>query len=237
MGGPIDLTAPNGVGNALGAYSYLADAVHNPKGAGLQTGVVYNVWIDIENRPFDVSGGAQNGGDLYSLYLGREGGATRTNLFQGLLSDRDAIAIDPVLGAPLPTLTHLFFCVNNQTTPQGANTLLLDDLFLSANGFNSSIPVPASSFEPGFRQRRFASRLFPTTRAQPLSPLTWSSTPNVHCGKTDLAHRRNLNASCDAISGWRRHGPHSFVQRQNRQWCGVALPNFGPVSAAAALPY
>ena len=95
-GGPIDLTAPNGVANALGEYSYVADAEHNPTGGGLQPGVVYKVWMDIENRPFDVADGVQNGGDLYSLYIQREGDAHRTNLFQGLLSDRDAVNIDPV---------------------------------------------------------------------------------------------------------------------------------------------
>ncbi len=148
-GGPIDLTAPNGVGNALGEYSYLADSEHNPTGEGLQTGVVYKVWMDVENRPFDVVAGVQNGGDLYSLYIQREGDATRTNLFQGLLSDRDAVNIDSVLGAPTPDLTELYFDVNNLVAPQGTNTVLLDDFFLSASGFNSGTPVPASSFVPG----------------------------------------------------------------------------------------
>src|SRR6185436_3424920 len=186
-GGPIDLTAPNGVGNALGEYSYVADSVNNPTGAGLQPGVVYKVWIDIENRPFDVVAGVQNGGDLYSLYIQREGDATRTSLVQGLLSDRDAINIDSVLGAPLPTLTHLYFCVNNQVNPQGTNTLLLDDFFLSSSGFNSSTPLPPSSFVPGAAPVDIRVTAFSYTAGATSFTLTWGA----QVGKTYTVEKRS----------------------------------------------
>ncbi|HEV8540873.1 MAG TPA: LamG domain-containing protein [Verrucomicrobiae bacterium] len=148
-GGPIDLTADNGVNNALGGYSYLADSGNNPNGNGLETGKVYNVWMDIQNLPFDVVAGVQNGGDLYSLSIQKEGDTARKTLFQGFLANRDAINIDTVLGAPTPNLTQLFFAANDLITPQGTNVVRFDDFFISGSGPNATVPVAASSFVPG----------------------------------------------------------------------------------------
>jgi hypothetical protein len=145
-GGPIDLRSPNGVGAAGGTYSYIADTVNNPTGAGLEPGKVYTVWMDVQNRPFDVVGGVQNGGDLYSLYLQKEGEPARVNLFESYLSDRDAVTCDAILGCPIPPLTHLFFCANDQVTPQGTNTVRFDDFFLSTDGYSATIPIVPSSF-------------------------------------------------------------------------------------------
>jgi hypothetical protein len=144
--GPIDLRANNGVNGANGMYSYVADAVNNPTGAGLEPGQIYNLWMDVENRPFDVVGTVQNGGDLYSVYLQKEGGPERINLFQNYVSDRDAVACDPILGCPIPPLTHLFLCSNDQVGNQATNGVRFDDFFLSAGGFNSTVPVVAGSF-------------------------------------------------------------------------------------------
>src|SRR2546423_709316 len=72
-GSTVDLLAHNGVG---AAYDSVPDA--------LQPGGVYRIWIDVENRPFDV-------GDLYTVYLQKEGDANRTALFQDYVSDRDAV--------------------------------------------------------------------------------------------------------------------------------------------------
>jgi len=131
--------------------------------------------MDIENRPFDVVDGAQNGGDLYSLYIQREGDAQRTNLFQGLVSDRDAVNIDPVLGAPTPNLTQLYFCVNNLVAPQGTNTVLMDDFFLSASGFNAGTPVAASSFVPGSAPAEIRLTAFTYNAGTTSLALTWSA--------------------------------------------------------------
>jgi len=133
-GATTDLLAHNGVGSA---YDLAADAV--------QPGNVYRVWIDAENRPFDVQGGVQNGGDIYSVHIQKEGDATRTTLFQNYVADRDAVNIDPFFGAPGTNLTHLFFSAIGAA--QGTNNVRFDDFYLSANGFNASTPVPASSFQ------------------------------------------------------------------------------------------
>jgi hypothetical protein len=184
-GGPINITANNGVNGTLGTYSFVDDTAHNPSGLGLATGKVYNFWMDIQNRPFDVVGGVQNGGDLYSLYMQKEGDPVRTLLFQDYLSDRDAVAIDPVLGAPGPTLTHLFFCANDQTAPQGTNTVLFDDFFLSANGILATTPVPASSFVPLAERPNITASVY--DRAAGSFTLTWTA----QAGQTYTVHKRS----------------------------------------------
>jgi hypothetical protein len=133
-GGTTDLLAHNGVG---AIYDAAVDAI--------QPGSVYRIWIDVENRPFDVQGGVQNGGDVYSVHIQKEGDAARTTLFQSYVADRDAVIIDPVFGAPGTNLTHLFFAAIGAT--QGTNNVRFDDFYLSSNGFNSTTPVPASSFQ------------------------------------------------------------------------------------------
>ena len=133
-GATTDLLAHNGVG-----------AIYDPAIDAVQPGNVYRIWIDVENRPFDVQGGVQNGGDIYSVHIQKEGDATRTTLFQNYVSDRDAVTIDPVFGAPGTNLTHLFFSAIGAA--QGTNNVLFDDFYLSASGFNSTTPVPASSFQ------------------------------------------------------------------------------------------
>ena len=107
--------------------------------------------MDIENRPFDVVAGVQNGGDLYSLHLQKAGEASRRTLFEGFRSDRDAVNIDVVLGAPGTALTHLFLCANNQVTAQATNKVRFDDFFLSRTGFNTTMPLPAGAFRSPVR--------------------------------------------------------------------------------------
>ncbi len=125
-GNTIDLQAHNGVG---AVYDVVSDVI--------QPGKIYNVWIDVENRAFDP-------GDLYSVFIQKEGDAARTTLFQDYISDRDGVNIDPFFGAPSTNLTHLF--ISSMGASQGITNILFDDFFLSANGYNNTVPVPASPF-------------------------------------------------------------------------------------------
>jgi len=133
-GATIDLLAHNGV---AAAYDPVADAI--------QPGSVYKVWIDVDNRPFNVVDGVQNGGDVYSVHIQKEGAASRTTLFQDYVSDRDAVNIDPALGAPGPNLTYVFLAALGAA--QGTN-VLFDDFYLSTGAFNSTTPVPPGTFVP-----------------------------------------------------------------------------------------
>ena len=166
-----NISARNGVG---GAYNVVPNAI--------EPGKVYNVWIDAENRPFDVVGGVQNGGDRYSVHIAEEGVATRTTLFTDYIADRDAINIDPALGAPGTNL--IYVALGALDAGQGVNRVLFDDFFLSANGFNSTVPVPAKSFAIPLR---IVSSAFDTASGFTFS---WNTIP----GKTYTINTKvNLN--------------------------------------------
>jgi hypothetical protein len=172
-GGPIDLTAANGPAASAGTpYSWIGDAVNNAAGAGLETGVVYNVWVDIENRSFDIVDGIQTGGDYYTVYLQKEGSATRLKLFENYISDRDGVAVDPVLGRAGPTLTHLYLAATDAIPTQGTNTIRLDDLYLSGNGFLATAPMAAGSFGLASEQLRISSAVF---TAANVFAITWGA--------------------------------------------------------------
>lgn len=128
-GASVDILARNGV--ATGNYDGQAPDA-------LQPGKWHRIWIDVDNKPFDVTDGVQNGGDRYSVHIQRDGAASRTTLFQDYLADRDAVTIDPALGAPTKDLTHVFLAVTS--TGQLNNRVLFDDFFLSVGAYNATVP-------------------------------------------------------------------------------------------------
>jgi len=150
---PIDLRAVNGpaaMGLTPSGYSYVSDAV-NGDPSGLAVGKVYTVWIDIQNLPSNVtggvgSGGTQNGGDLYSVWIQREDWPSRTNLFTGFVSGRDESSPDTHF-PQTETLGTLFLCANNLVQEQGTNMVRFDDFYITTSGIGSLIaPPPAHSF-------------------------------------------------------------------------------------------
>jgi hypothetical protein len=155
------VSARNGVGGAF-----------NPMPDVIEPGKVYNVWIDVENRSFDIVGGVQNGGDRFSVHLAEEGTPTRTTLFADFVADRDGVTIDPVLGAAGTNLVFVFLSALD--AGQGVNQVLFDDIYLSSNGFNSTVPVPARSFRVPIRM---SNGMFDASSNFSLS---WNSLP----GKT-----------------------------------------------------
>jgi hypothetical protein len=188
-GGPIDLMAPNGFGATASTYSYLADTVNNPSGAGLVPGTIYNVWMDVENRPYDIVGGVQNGGDRYSVHIQKQGNASRTTLFSNFLSDRDGVADGGVLGNAIEPLTHLYFVLDNQTT-QTTNKIRFDDFFLSRSGTRDTVPYAPGAFVPPLK---IIGADFPDLTGL---TLTWNSLP----GKSYTVQRKfDLNGSWETL--------------------------------------
>lgn len=116
--GELLIGARNGVGSAR---DFLPPA--------LETNRVYNLWIDIKNDPIDT-------GDLYTIYLQREGETNRTELFKDYIGDRDPAGAPPATGGgpTLPDLDKLF--VGNN----GANAVFFDDFYISKTGYNTSVP-------------------------------------------------------------------------------------------------
>ncbi|MBI2946027.1 MAG: hypothetical protein HYY23_00135 [Verrucomicrobia bacterium] len=118
--GELMVGAKNGVG---GTVDYLPPV--------LQPQHVYNFWIDIKNDPIAT-------GDIFSIYLQKEGDAQRTALFSNYVSNRDPAGGSAAsgLGATLPDLDKLF--VGNNAV----NSVFFDDFYLSKSGFNPSVPRP-----------------------------------------------------------------------------------------------
>jgi hypothetical protein len=113
----------NGVG---GAVEYPVDP--------LNTDAVYAVWIDLKNVPMTDPVSPY---DVFSVYIQKQGAATRTELFKDYLSDRDPVTPDPVLGMMAPDLDKLFVSGNNTTS-----SAWYDDFFISKSGYNATEPAP-----------------------------------------------------------------------------------------------
>jgi hypothetical protein len=122
----IAVQARNGIG-----------AAYDPAALMLDYGAVYNVWIDIQNDPIDT-------GDIYSVYIQKQGETARTLLFDKYISDRAPAGNDQALGPATPDLTSLF--VSAPAAAQGVNAIMFDDFYLSRGAFVSTVPVAPSSF-------------------------------------------------------------------------------------------
>ncbi len=100
----------------------------------LPTNVVYDVWIDIKNVAMNDPVSPY---DTFSVYLQKEGDASRTELFKDYFSDRDPLTPDPVLGGMAPDLDKLFISGNTTT-----DSAWFDDFYISKSGYNPSVPRP-----------------------------------------------------------------------------------------------
>lgn len=98
----------------------------------LPTNVVYSVWIDIENRSLT---DPVNPYDVFSVYLQKEGDASRTELYKDYMSNLDISFVDVVLGGASPNLDKLVIAGNNTS-----ESALFDDFYLSKSGFNATVP-------------------------------------------------------------------------------------------------
>lgn len=95
----------------------------------LEANTVYSVWIDVRNDPVAV-------GDTFSIWMQKAGDPSRTQLFDGYVSDRDPNGDPPGAGgAPTkPDLDKVF--VGNDE----ANAVFFDDLYISRSGYSSTVP-------------------------------------------------------------------------------------------------
>lgn len=122
---PINISARNGNGSQL-----------DPALESLELVTVYNFWIDIQNDPVAT-------GDIFSVYAQKEGESERRLLFENYVGDRNP-AGTPDLGLPQPDLDHLF--IVSVGGNDGIENILLDDFYLSSDGYLDTVPVPASPF-------------------------------------------------------------------------------------------
>lgn len=197
---PVDFQARNGVGNALGGGSFLTT---DP--AGIQRDQIYNVWMDIQNNPIsfvpDGGGGTNQFGDIFSVYLQRVGEASRTLVFSNFYSDRDYINPDVGLGPPGPNLTTLFVTVAN--TFDGTNIVMLDDFYLTTNGFDSGLPIAPAAYpdtQPDSLRILVSDPVYlrsdPNNANNPSFTLTWSETGcGTGAGSYSVLRKDSLSAA------------------------------------------
>ncbi len=140
VGGGIDLTA-NYV-DSTGTYRYMSYSnLVDPN--GLATNTVYNVWIDIYNNSNNPAAANGVGAANYYQVTVQKGGDTGTvyPLMSWQISDRSTNGNE--------TLNEAFVCSDN-TAGQSTNLFVrFDDFYLSTNGVNHNLPVPAGSFVVG----------------------------------------------------------------------------------------
>ena len=143
---PFDLTADNYSGSSVtNSYDYLTAANGNPN--GLQTNVTYYCWLDISNNNTmgQISGGVTNtiNEPLYSLWIQKQGDPSRTQLFSNFGGDRnyaDASATPYLNKVFVSVATENILASDNGAFFETNNMILLDDFYLSANGYDSTIP-------------------------------------------------------------------------------------------------
>ncbi len=102
---------------------------------------VYNVWIDITNGVYYYGETTTNAGDFFSIWIQRVGESSRTLVISNYTTDRDLVP--DFYGPTLPILDKLF--VANRVSSGRA---YVDDIYISASGYNPTVPVSWSSPTP-----------------------------------------------------------------------------------------
>ena len=96
---------------------------------------MYSVWIDVTNV---LNADNYLDSDVFSVYLQKEGDASRTLVFSNYISDRDLGSNDPLTGGP-PTdnLNRIYLAGDSDT-----DSALFDDFYISKSGYNATVPRP-----------------------------------------------------------------------------------------------
>jgi len=160
-GGPIDLQAQIGAQSSTG-FSWISNVDPN----GLQTNVIYNVWIDTYNTNNDATA---NVSQYFSVrvQIGGDSG-TVTNLFDLQPADETS--------AHTETLDKAFIAMNKISDP-GTNVVLLDDVYISTSGFNHTVPVAAGSFALGTPTAPSSININSASKSGNSIILNWTPTP------------------------------------------------------------
>lgn len=113
----------------------------------LQSDATYSVWIDITNVAMVNPSGSRvmpDESDVFSVYIQKDGDASRTLLFANYVSDRALNSNDSLTGGVVTdTLNRLY--LSGDTL---AFSAYFDDFYLSQSGYNATIPVAAGYAGP-----------------------------------------------------------------------------------------
>ena len=148
---PFDLKAAdwNGTNNS---YNTGYDYITSVSASGLDTNANYMVWLDVSN---DLTHAVINGGvtntlneSVFSMWLQKQGDPSRTLLFSGFHGNRDYSQYGVNNDFPTPYLDKVFTSIGTENFANGDlgaffetnNMLLVDDFYLSTNGYDGTIP-------------------------------------------------------------------------------------------------
>jgi hypothetical protein len=125
-----DVAFQNPGGNAqIGTWNGFGGAIELSDFA-IQPGTPYNLWIDIRNDSIAE-------GDLFSVYVAKDGDATRTTLFSEYRSDRNPDPAESDLaGYPVRPDLRTLHVVGDTAT----SSVYFDDFYLSKSGYLSTVP-------------------------------------------------------------------------------------------------
>ena len=219
-GGIVDAQAPNGVSTfneGLNSAAY-SQVVTN---TGLLPAAVYDVWMDVQVNPWsfptNADGTTNQLGDIFSVYIKADGVAgPPIEVWTNQYSDRDDI--NPVAatgGLPRTNLSEVFFAVAQGGEPNGnytlgTNTIVLDDLYISKNGYNHTVPITASYFPPPYQlsvnpAQSFYLKSDTNNNNLPDFTLTWNSSeanyPNITYSVKRSTNLANVHATTVLASG------------------------------------
>ncbi|MDA1276208.1 MAG: LamG domain-containing protein [Verrucomicrobia bacterium] len=112
----------------------------------LTRNAAYNIWVDITNGPFEGPADARTStGDLSTIYASKVGDSTRKTILTDWLSARDPIGAADV-GFTTPDLTRMI--IGGMTGHSTTVNFLIDDIYISHGGFNSTLPRAAGVTTP-----------------------------------------------------------------------------------------
>jgi hypothetical protein len=153
---PFDLEADNYNGSSVAnSYSYVADTT-NGSASGLQMNVNYMAWLDVsnDNTMQNIIYGNPTvtntiNEPVFGFWLQAQGQAAPVQLFSGYGGDRDySPAYGCGLCGPQPYLNKIYVSVGTESFTNGDygaffetnNMIVLDDFYLSTNGYDHTIP-------------------------------------------------------------------------------------------------
>jgi len=143
----------------------------------LDQNVAYNVWVDINNGPFQP---AVSTGDTYSIHVQKASGGARTTIISEYAADRDPVGATDT-GLTLPDLDSL--SVLGKASHSTTQNLLFDDFYLSHGAYLSTVPrafgftTPVANDPPSLAVRRSGAQIEITFAGGSLESATSAAGP------------------------------------------------------------
>jgi hypothetical protein len=144
--------------------------------------------------PTNSDGTSNQLGDIFSVYIKPDSfSGAPFEVFTNYYSDVDYLNSSTLNSSPYgqatTNLVNLFFAVyDGSIVDPGTNNIVIDDLYMSSNGYLHTVPIPASYFPPPYQltvnqPQSFYLKSDPNNNNGPDFTLAWNSSianyPNI----------------------------------------------------------